>query len=148
MFVKLIFNLKEILRYNSNLIQIKNFKVHFFILNCLNTNPCAGYYEKGHTNPSCVFVNEVLRSQKPQTFWHPDKDEMKDVDITPQHPFEKHFFWGCPETEENDYRVDALGRRYRNVENDCDSRDAEYLADESIVVPRYLIEISWAHRRG
>ena len=94
-----------------------------------------------------MFVNEVLQSQKPQTFWHPDKGEMKDVDIAPEHPFEKHFFWECPETKENDYRVDALGRRYRNVENDCDSRDAEYLADESIVAPRYLIEISWTHRK-
>ena len=88
---------------------------------------------------SCVFVNEVLKSEKLRIL----KRDVRHCDIytKPEHAFEKRVLKWNKQPAEEDYKEDALGRRYRNVgfpNPDC-SQD-EFIADESLVVPRYLIE--------
>ena len=45
---------------------------------------------------------------------------------------------GSQKLTEKDFKKDALGRKYRSV---AVSGEDVYLADESLVVPRYLIVI-------
>ena len=88
----------------------------------------------------CVFVNEVLQSEKLQTL----KRNMFHCDIytKPEHSFEKRVLKASEQPTEDDYKEDALGRRYRNVKfSGPESLRDEFIADESIVVPRYLIEV-------
>ena len=63
-------------------------------------------------------------------------------DAKHEHPFEKYInFEGSQQLTEADYKEDAHGRRYRNVPHTLNSHLDEYVADESITVPRYLIEV-------
>ena len=95
-----------------------------------------------------VLVNEVLGSEKlqkkPQEFVYEDESEDKepqDHDAEPDHPFVKQVYDEELQAAEEDYRKDALGRRYRNVDHDDESELDEFVADENIVIPRYLIKI-------
>ena len=88
-----------------------------------------------------IFVNEVLQSEKLRTFEY-DYFEANDNSTQHQDKFRKHVQIlpsnkKLPKATKEDYKVDLHGRKYRNIpvynEND------EYVADESVTVPRYLI---------
>ena len=85
-----------------------------------------------------VFVNEVLKSDTLKTFVfgkHPPV-----TDIKPKNPFEKHVYLATQQVTKDYYKKDALGRKYRNVPHNSNSSQDEFVADESITVPRYLVE--------
>ena len=89
-----------------------------------------------------VFVNEVFDSEKLKT--KPQKKKLHNVygacdqDTMPEHPFEKHVYDDSQQPSEEDYKEDSVGRKYRNVAHDSKSIYDEYLADETITIPRYL----------
>ena len=83
-----------------------------------------------------VFVNEVLESEKLQTFQFPIR-AMQPVSTKPENQFEKHTYESCSQPTEKDYIVDVLGRRYVN-NLEMHPKDV-YIAEASIVIPRYLI---------
>ena len=88
---------------------------------------------------TCILVNEVLESEKLEIIKY--KLFNLKTDAKPDHRFEKHEFMASNTAT---YKKDALGRMYREVANDRSgiiSLDV-YLADESLVVPRYLIVVS------
>ena len=67
-------------------------------------------------------------------------DEDNDADLV--HPFVKHADFNSPQLTEGDYKEDFMGRKYRNVEIDPQwSMYDEFVADERVTVPRYLIAL-------
>ena len=100
-----------------------------------------GYKNRHYFNPrDCyVFVNEVLESEKLQTFTFDHKSicERGTVNTFPKHQFEKHFLKSSPQPTKEDYIVDLEGRRYVNTTKRC--LNDRYLADASVTIPRYLI---------
>ena len=87
-----------------------------------------------------VFVNEVLESEKLQTYEYESYVYGHNTS-KPDDLFEKHVIEASKQPTVSDYKEDSVGRRYRNIPHDQFTSQDEYLADESIVVPRYLIEI-------
>ena len=94
---------------------------------------CGSFNENNY-----IFVNEVLESDSLKTIKHSRNEDMFDCDFKPENPFERHIFQESQKLNENDFKKDTLGRKYRNV---AVSVEDKYLADESLVVPRYLIVI-------
>ena len=94
---------------------------------------CGSFNENNY-----IFVNEVLESDSLMTIKHNRNEDMFDRDFKPENPFERHIFQESQKLNENDFKKDTLGRKYRNV---AVSGEDEYLADESLVVLRYLIVI-------
>jgi len=93
-----------------------------------------------------VFVNEVLKSETLKTFVFYN---LKGNTYTkPKHQFEKHVFLASRQKTEVQYKEDDLGRRFRNVPHSEYSALNEYLADESITIPRYLIEFKDRFQRN
>ena len=90
---------------------------------------------------SCIFVNEVLESDNLKKFKYCINKRFYKRDFKPKYRFEKHFFDLSQQPTEKDYNEDAYGRRYRNVAVFDVSEEDEYVADKSLVVPRYLIVI-------
>ena len=88
-----------------------------------------------------IFVNEVLQSEKLQTFEYvmlnvqdnSTKHEDKFRKYVQKVPSNKKL----PEATKKDYKEDLHGRRYRNIP--IYKQNDEYVADETITVPRYLI---------
>ena len=104
-----------------------------------NTNDSE--QNKTYKRYAYIFVNEVLQSEKLQTFEY-DYFKVRDNSTKHEDKFRKHVQMlprnkKRPQATKNDYKEDLHGRRYRNIpvynEND------EYVADESVTVPRYLI---------
>ena len=94
-----------------------------------------------------VFVNEVFDSEKLKT-----KPQRKDLfnerkvidrDTKPEHPFQKHVYRDNQQPNEEDYKEDSIGRKYRNVPHNWMSVLDEYLEDESITIPRYLVIVKY-----
>ena len=88
-----------------------------------------------------IFVNEVLESEKLQTFTF-DRNAMfirGDLSTLPKHQFEKHTDNSRPQSTENDYIVDFEGRRY--FKSKIENMQDEFIAEASVVIPRYLIEL-------
>ena len=85
---------------------------------------------------SFIFVNEVLESEKMQSFEH-DVKNVKYGSTKPNNQFEKHFNNSSPQPTKEDNIVDLEGRRYVKIQvkNVLD----KYLAEASVVIPRYLI---------
>ena len=86
-----------------------------------------------------IFVNEVLKSEKLQTFIF-DYDvmyERGDVTTLPKQQFKKHFLKSSPQPTKEDYIKDFEGRRYVNTLKR--SLDDEYIAEAKVTLPRYLI---------
>ena len=87
---------------------------------------------------STIFVNEVLESEKLKvlkfkTILGFDTDEEL-------YQFHKHHHEKSPQPNETDYKKDTLGRRYRNVPFTTGKhRMDEYVARDSVTIPRYLI---------
>ena len=88
-----------------------------------------------------VFVNEVLKSETLKTSVFSYADVKSDKYTKPKHQFEQHAFLQTQQITKDHYKEDAHGRRYRNVFNNFNSPLDEFVADESITIPRYLIEI-------
>ena len=111
-----------------------------YMTDCSNVSlhRCLDGEDKG--DYKYIFVNEVLESEKMQTL-DSNYFVIKKVDTKPEHQFQKHEMFGSKQLSENDYKVDAQGRRYRNVPHNRYSSKNEYLADESITIPRYLIKL-------
>ena len=112
----------------------------------------------GNTSNTCVFVNEVLESEKMQIVKHKQLDNKTNSlnDSEPDHKFQKHTLFERGSAS-YDYKKDVQGRRYSDVVNDFQQGNASqfaqffqlrssdlevFLADESLVVPRFLIVIS------
>ena len=91
----------------------------------------ACFYSRGY-----MFVNEVLKSDNLKIFKQGEYFAMRDHDNKPDHLFENHVYEGSRQLTEKNFKKDCLGRKYRNV---AVKMPGEYLADESLVVPRYLI---------
>ena len=105
---------------------------------------CSGTaksYSGSYRTNNYIFVNEVLDSNNLKTFKHDRNQRFYDRDFKPEDPFVKHFYDFSQQPTEKDYKEDACGRRYRNVAVVGVGAEDEYLADESLVVPRYLIVI-------
>ena len=102
----------------------------------------ARFYSTGKSKDCCdyMFVNEVFKSDSLQTIQH-NNGIMGDHDFKSKHQFEKHTFEKSQQLTDKDFKKDSLGRKYRNVAVSLKGQYAEYLADESLVVPRYLIVI-------
>ena len=86
-----------------------------------------------------IFVNEVLESEKLQTFTidYDEVCERREVITRPKHQFEKHISKSSLMPTEKDYILDFEGRRYVKITKR--SFDDEYIAEASVVIPRYLI---------
>ena len=82
------------------------------------------------------FVNEVLESEKLQTFKYNLKD-VKDVCTIPYHQFEKHTDKSSPQPTKDDYMAGFEGGRY--VKTDEKNMFDEYIAEAKVVIPRYLV---------
>ena len=85
-----------------------------------------------------IFVNEVLESEKLQTFEF-DPENKKDVSTQPKHQFEKHIYKSSPQPTEKDFIVDLEGRRYVNTPKRY--LTDEYIAEASVTIPRYLVQL-------
>ena len=87
---------------------------------------------------STIFVNEVLESEKLKVFKFKNiigiNDTSEDL-----HQFHKHHSIKSPQPSETDYKKDSLGRRYRNFPFIGDHIFDEYVARDSVTIPRYLI---------
>ena len=108
-----------------------------YMTNCSST---ACFYSiqriRRGTDEHYIFVNEVLESEKLQTFQFSTK-VMQHFNTKPKNQFEKHIYDSCSQPTEKDYIVDQLGRRYVNAV-EIHPMD-QYIAEASIVKPRYLI---------
>ena len=87
---------------------------------------------------SYIFVNEVLKSESLKLIKHSRNERKFKRDSKPEHQFEKHVYGGSQQLTEKNFKEDSLGRKYRNI---AVSEEDEYVADESLVVPRYLIVV-------
>ena len=87
---------------------------------------------------STIFVNEVLESEKLKVmkfktiFGNDDTSEEL-------YQFHKHHHEKSPQPSEEDYKKDSLGRRYRNFPITGRHLFDEYVARDSVTIPRYLI---------
>ena len=85
---------------------------------------------------SFIFVNEVLKSEKMQTFEY-YLTNIKHISTKPNNLFEKHIPKSRLRPTEIDYMVDFKGRRY--VKTQVEYMHDKYIAEASISIPRYLI---------
>ena len=95
--------------------------------------------ERYSMRPRCtIFVNEVLESEKLQTIKFKTIFGVEDTheDL---HQFHKHINVRSPQPTESDYKKDILGRRYRNFPLTGKNMQDEYIARDSVTIPRYLI---------
>ena len=97
------------------------------------------YNRDGGDSSHYMFVNEVLGSDKLEVFEYDRITNRNDVDTELTHPFEKHMCKLSRKLIEDNYKKDLLGRKYRNVVVDINSYKDEYVADESVTIPSYLI---------
>ena len=101
--------------------------------------------DKGISKMCYIFVNEVLESERLQTFEIDDSKFTGDVDTPLKNPFNKHIHESSPQITEENYKEDHKGRKYRNIEHEntsvfnYSSAFDEYIAEESVTIPRYLI---------
>ena len=87
-----------------------------------------------------VFVNEVLESEKLRTFEFDIFKDSKDIDTPLKYPFIKQINKFSLQTTEQNYKEDHLGRKYKNIDvEEYDGALDEYVAEERIAIPRYLI---------
>ena len=89
-----------------------------------------------------IFVNEVLESEKLQTFEF-DIFGIKQNGNPLKNTFNKHIrnFNGkkSAQTAEEYYKRDVKGRKYRNIVVDKYSTTDEYVAEASVTIPKCLI---------
>ena len=90
-----------------------------------------------------VFVNEVLESHILQaTEYEISVASLpKDNDTIHENKFNMYKTKKAPLPINANYKRDKEGRKYRNVEHCDESNCVEYVADESVTIPRYLIVV-------
>ena len=96
-----------------------------------------------HKADNFIFVNEVLESEKLQTFVYNSPFDIRENDSTPSNAFNKHVRKESPQIEltEENYKKDLEGRQYRNVAIHGNGLLDEFVAEASVTIPRYLIII-------
>ena len=87
---------------------------------------------------STIFVNEVLESEKLKVLKFKDIFGINDSSEE-LHQFHKHHHERSAQPNETDYKKDSLGRRYRNLPVTSNELMDEYVARDSVTIPRYLI---------
>ena len=90
----------------------------------------------------CIFYNEVVGSEYLDTVKYDNYMKLKNTFDPPvfKHPFRKYMHKSSPETsKEFDYTRDDQGRYYRCKKIDNCSLADEYVADASLIKPRYMI---------
>ena len=116
-----------------------------YMTDCSDVAFNYSYTDEITTRYSCIFLNEVLESEKLQTFEFNLKDiEEKgwDINTKPNHQFEKHIFKSSTQPSKEDYKMDNHGRLYRNTPIRENSRLDQYIAEASLTIPRYLFVFS------
>ena len=109
------------------------------------SNFAFGYTHDYRARYCCIFLNEVLESDKLQTFEFDFKDIEKrgwDISTKPNHQFEKHIFKSSTQLSKEDYKKDNHGRLYRNTPFRENNELDEYIAEASLITPRYLFVFS------
>ena len=110
-----------------------------YMTDCVNI---ARTYSKAKcfSKYQCIFVNEVLESEKLQIIKFESILSIKDVNnVADICQFHKHINRKSPQPAETDYKKDSLGRKYRNVACDFKNIQDEYVARSEVTIPRYLI---------
>ena len=82
------------------------------------------------TSYSTVFVNEVLETEKLQTYEYDSTEEMQHVGTSLKNQFNKHIYKSSSQATEENYKKDHKGRKYRNITHDYTTAYDEYVADE------------------
>ena len=90
---------------------------------------------------SFIFVNEVLCSESLQTFEYDRIAERQVIDTELNNPINKHTSKRSQRLTKDNYKNDLQRRQYRNSAVDHISSLDEYVADESVTIPSYLIVI-------
>ena len=65
---------------------------------------------------------------------------MEYIDTPLKNQFNKHIHKSSSQATEENYKKDHKGRKYRNIPHDYKTAYDEYVAEESITIPRYLIK--------
>ena len=87
---------------------------------------------------STIFVNEVLESEKLKVI--KIKTILNNYDTYEElYQFHKHHHVKSPQPGDKDYKKDSLGRRYRSFPVTSSDYMDEYVARDSVTIPRYLI---------
>ena len=108
---------------------------------CLNVE--CGYTQNktkasSKSHLTTIFVNELLESEKLKVIKF--KTILGNIDTSEElHQFHKHHNIKSPQPSEKDYKKDTLGRRYRNFPVTGHHVFDEYVARDSVTIPRYLI---------
>ena len=89
----------------------------------------------------CVFVNEVLESEKIKTEYVGSFSNLflDDVPTPIKNPFTKYVIKSNVKSLDENYIQDPKGRKYRNVLADNPNCRDEFVADSKVVIPRYLM---------
>ena len=87
---------------------------------------------------STIFVNEVLESEKLKIIKFETIFGIQDT-YEYLHQFHKHHPVNSPQPSDKDYKKDSLGRRYRSLPIDGRNMHDEFVARDSVTIPRYLI---------
>ena len=103
-------------------------------------------YTDNSTSRYCfIFLNEILESEKLQTFEFGSKDIEKNryqkgwyIYTKPNHQFEKHICKSSTQPSKEDYKKDNHGRLYRYTPIHRNSKLDQYVAEASLTIPRYL----------
>jgi hypothetical protein len=97
-------------------------------------------WQRPHSESKCiktyVFVNEVVEPKSLKVEKYGRYFELKQISTAPKHPFVKHMHQCSPDRK---VQIDARGRACRKIQGL--SLLDEFVADCSLVKPRFLIEI-------
>ena len=97
----------------------------------------AGYCE----SKQFVFVNEVLDSEDLKTYVFSNYTRRNETEEPPKFPFTKYVHVNSPKPTLNDYKRDEKERKYRSAATSKWSQVDEFVADSSLVKPRYMIKL-------
>ena len=92
-------------------------------------------------NKAYIFVVEVAETQNLKTLKFSTYNELIRENKPLEGEFCKHMYFKSKKIGKKQYKRDFLGRIYRNKEVQKWSIFDEFVADESLVKPRYLIEM-------
>ena len=149
-FVKILKLYKQIYTfiYSSNQIGFKNSKSGYFgngvyMSECSDTAflYSAQFSDSDNENNTYIFVNEVMETEKLKDFRYNSYNTLERVSLYLIDPFRKYMFKRSPSIETKSYIRDSKGRRYRNVAVNKWSIMDEYVANQHIVKPRYIISL-------
>ena len=108
--------------------------VHYSIRK--SSNNCYDYFSGSELKKTYVFVNQVSNPTNLKTEKYESYHTLRQKYAAPKHPFCKNVHQNSPDRI---YKVDTEGRFHKMVPGL--SLLDEYVADDSLVKPRFLIEI-------